>query len=72
MADLHGVAKRAGDRKVAGPWLRSIGLARPRQLSDLVRLDADLKVRCAACGRVAIFDVRRVSPFFRTRGWNMA
>ena len=43
---------------------------RPKDLADLCKFDADLKVRCRRCGRWAVFDILPVLNHFRGRGWN--
>lgn len=49
-----------------------MGIPRPKDLSDLIRLEAHLRVTCTACGRSGVFPVRDVIAYFRNRGWNSA
>ena len=49
-----------------------MGIARPKDLSDLIRLEAHLKVTCPDCGRSGIFPVKDIIAYFRSRNWNSA
>ncbi|HEX8215649.1 MAG TPA: hypothetical protein VF582_09310 [Allosphingosinicella sp.] len=49
-----------------------MGIPRPKDLSDLRKLDADLKVTCRRCGRSAVFPLLPLLNHFRQRGWNTA
>ena len=49
-----------------------MGIARPKDLDDLRKLEADLKVTCVRCGRAAIFPILPILNHFRSRGWNTA
>ena len=49
-----------------------MGIPRPKDLSDLIRLEAHLRVTCSACGRSGVFPVRDVIAYFRSHNWNSA
>lgn len=49
-----------------------MGLPRIKSLHDVARVGGDLKVKCRACGHVAVFAVRKVTAYFLARGWNPA
>jgi hypothetical protein len=49
-----------------------MGIPRPKRLSDLIRLEAHLKVTCPGCGRTGVFPVQDLLAYFRSRGWNAA
>jgi hypothetical protein len=49
-----------------------MGIARPKDLADLARLDANLKVTCRDCGRSAVYELLPILNHFRGRGWNTA
>ncbi len=43
---------------------------RPKDLADLGRWDADLKITCRSCGRWAVFELLPILNHFKGRGWN--
>jgi hypothetical protein len=45
---------------------------RPKDLSDLLRYEANLQVNCRACGRSGTFHTPDVIAYFRSKGWNTA
>lgn len=49
-----------------------MGIPRPKDLSDLTKLEANLRVTCRSCGRAGVFPVRDVIAYFRSKSWNTA
>jgi hypothetical protein len=49
-----------------------MGIARPKDLSDLIKFEAHLRVTCSKCGRSGVFPVKDVLVYFRSKGWNTA
>lgn len=45
---------------------------RLRNLSDIVRLKANLRVECRSCDHVGLLDAVKVSRWFHCHGWNDA
>jgi hypothetical protein len=44
----------------------------PKNLTDLIRVEAQLRVTCPSCGRTALFDPKQIISYYRAHGWNTA
>lgn len=51
-----------------------MGIARPKTLHDLVKLNARLRITCQAhgCGRSAVYHTPDIISYFLSKGWNLA
>ncbi|WP_156680083.1 hypothetical protein [Sphingomonas profundi] len=51
-----------------------MGIARPKTLHDLVKLNAHLRITCQVrgCGRSAVYEAKGLVGYFLARGWNLA
>ena len=49
-----------------------MGIARPKSLTDLPRLNANLRVTCPSCGRSGVYPAKDVIAYFIGKGWNLA
>lgn len=49
-----------------------MGTPTPKTLGDYHRFNADVAVRCGACGRLAVFDAREVMMYFYRKRWSEA
>ena len=52
--------------------MAGMGIPRPKDLSDLIRLKANLRISCPKCGRSGVFLTRDVIAYFRSKNWNSA
>lgn len=44
----------------------------PKDMNDLVRVQAQLRVTCPGCGRSALFDPKQIVSYYFAHGWNTA